>query len=91
MIEFYRFVAKEEIAIDEAELEPDEFAEKMHIQKKLQEQQQEMLKHIRKFHPDEQSMILEALHKQMESANFDTSAAFLTPEQIEEIVQRISA
>lgn len=88
MIQFYKFVAKEEMAIDEAELEPDEFAEKVHMQTKLQEQQLEMLKYIRKFRPDEQSTILQALHKQLERAGFDNSAAFLTPDQIEEIVLR---
>nr|DAD34245.1 TPA_asm: hypothetical protein HUJ06_004885 [Nelumbo nucifera] len=58
MIQFYGFVAKEEMACDEAELEPDEFAEKVYTQQKLQEQQLEMLRHMRKFHPEEQSTIL---------------------------------
>ncbi|KAM0935907.1 hypothetical protein DsansV1_C27g0197791 [Dioscorea sansibarensis] len=88
MIQFYGFVAKEEMACDEAELEPDEYAEKLHIQHQLQEQQLEMLKHMRKFHPDDQSAILEALHKQMENANFDNSSAVLTFDQIQEIVQK---
>ncbi|KAG1331455.1 hypothetical protein COCNU_02G014230 [Cocos nucifera] len=90
MIQFYRFVAKEEMAIDEAELEPSEFAGKMLTQQKLQEQQLEMLKQIRKYNPDEQSAILENLHKQLESANFDSSAAVLTPDQIQEVVRRIT-
>ncbi|XP_020253462.1 uncharacterized protein LOC109830572 isoform X1 [Asparagus officinalis] len=60
MIQFYRFVAKEEMAIDEAELEANEFAEKMDNQQKMQEQQLEMLKYIRKFHPDDQSAVLES-------------------------------
>ncbi|KAI3983471.1 hypothetical protein MKX01_038891 [Papaver californicum] len=75
MIKFYGFVAREEIVCDEAEIEPDELAEKMHFQHKLQEQQLEMLKHMRKFHPDDQSEILEKLHRQMENANFDNNAA----------------
>ncbi|XP_073117326.1 uncharacterized protein [Elaeis guineensis] len=97
MIQFYRFVAKEEMAIDEAELEPSEFAEKMLTQQKLQEQlkmntlqQLEMLKQIQKYNPDEQFAILENLHKQLESANFDSSAAVLTPDQIQEVVRRIT-
>ncbi|XP_077229159.1 plant/protein [Tasmannia lanceolata] len=88
MIRFYGFVAKEEMACDEAELEPDEFAEKMHSQQKLQEKQLEMLNHMRRFHPDDQSAILETLHQQLEEANFDNSAAVLTSEQIQEIVRR---
>ncbi|KAF9606615.1 hypothetical protein IFM89_027055 [Coptis chinensis] len=38
MIKFYGFVAKEEMACDEAELEPDELAEKVCIQHMLHEQ-----------------------------------------------------
>ncbi|MQM14192.1 hypothetical protein Taro_047121 [Colocasia esculenta] len=87
MIQFYRFVAKEELACDEAELEPDEFAEKMYMQQKLQEEQLEMLKSIRKYSPGDQTLILEKLHQQMESSNFDNSIAVLTPEQIQETVQ----
>ncbi|KAK1271073.1 hypothetical protein QJS04_geneDACA012618 [Acorus gramineus] len=88
MIQFYKFVSKEELACDEAELAPNEFAEKMHAQHKLQEQQLEMLKHIRKFHPDDQSAILEALRQQLEGANFDNSAAVLTSDKIQEVVRR---
>ncbi|KAJ6853206.1 uncharacterized protein M6B38_251695 [Iris pallida] len=90
MIQFYKFVAKEEMAIDEAELEPHEFADKMHNQQKLQEQQLEMLTYIRKFHKEDQSAILDALRKQMESGYFDNSAAVLTVDQIQEIVRRRS-
>ncbi|KAL5974375.1 hypothetical protein ACLOJK_031039 [Asimina triloba] len=50
MIRFCGFFAKEELACDEAELEPQEFTEKMHAQQVLQGQQLEMLKHMRKFH-----------------------------------------
>uniref|UniRef100_A0A453DQF4 Uncharacterized protein n=3 Tax=Aegilops tauschii TaxID=37682 RepID=A0A453DQF4_AEGTS len=67
MIKFYQFVAKEEMAIDEAELEPLEFAEKMHTQQELQQQQLEMLVQIRKYSPESQSVILETLRKQLES------------------------
>ncbi|KAF5194483.1 hypothetical protein FRX31_015929 [Thalictrum thalictroides] len=88
MIKFYGFVAKEEMACDEAGLEPDELAEKVLIHNMLQEQQLEMLKHMRKFHPHDQSAILEELHQQMNDANFDYGAAVLTSEQIQEIVQR---
>ncbi|VAH55889.1 unnamed protein product [Triticum turgidum subsp. durum] len=88
MIKFYQFVAKEEMAIDEAELEPLEFAEKMHTQQELQQQQLEMLVQIRKYSPESQSVILETLRKQLESADFDTSASILTPERIQEIVEK---
>lgn len=91
MIRFYGFVAKEEMACDEAELVPDEFAEKMRNQQKLQEQQLEMLKYMRKFHTDEQSAILEKLHEQMQNANLDSRASIMPVDQIEEFVSRRSA
>ncbi|XP_072980889.1 uncharacterized protein [Typha angustifolia] len=87
MIQFYRFIAKEEMAIDEAELEPDEFEDKMHAQHELQDQQMEMLKQLRNYQPDDQCLILESLHKQLEGTNFDSSSAILTPQKIQEIVR----
>uniref|UniRef100_A0A0D9XS50 Uncharacterized protein n=1 Tax=Leersia perrieri TaxID=77586 RepID=A0A0D9XS50_9ORYZ len=87
MVKFYQFVAKEEMAIDEAELDPRNFAEKLHAQQKLQEQQLKMLIQMRKYNPESQSVVLETLHKQLESANFDTDASILTTEQIQEIVE----
>ncbi|XP_062151645.1 uncharacterized protein LOC133860031 isoform X2 [Alnus glutinosa] len=79
---------REEMACDEAELGPDEFTERMRNQQILQEQQLEMLKHMQKFHLDDQSAILEKLRKQMENANYEDGASVLSPEQIQEIVQR---
>lgn len=90
MVRFYKFVATEEMACDEAELEPDEFAEKMHNQQQLHEKQLEMLKLMRKLHSDDQSVILEKLHQQLESAEFDSSASILSSEEIQEIVERKS-
>uniref|UniRef100_A0A5B7A3S6 Uncharacterized protein n=1 Tax=Davidia involucrata TaxID=16924 RepID=A0A5B7A3S6_DAVIN len=88
MICFYGFVAREEMACEEAELGPDKFAERMQMQHKLQEQQLEMLKHMRNFHLDDQSAILEKLHQQMENANFDSEASVLSVEQIQDIIRR---
>ncbi|KAL9457969.1 hypothetical protein AB3S75_006922 [Citrus x aurantiifolia] len=88
MIQFYKFVATEEMVYDEAEHGPDEFAERMDSQQKLQEQQLEMLNYMRRFHLDDQSAILEKLHHQMEEANFESAASVLSSEQIQEIVQR---
>lgn len=88
MIRFYGFVAKEEMACDEAELGPEEFAEKMHNQHNLQEQQLEMLKYMRKFHVDDQSAILEKLHEQMQNANFENWSSVLPVEQVQEVVRR---
>ncbi|XP_015698151.1 uncharacterized protein LOC102715344 [Oryza brachyantha] len=87
MVKFYQFVAKEEMAIDEAELDPREFTEKLHAQQKLQEQQLKMLIQMRKYKPESQSVILETLHKQLEGANFDADASILTPERIQDIVE----
>ncbi|CAO2144143.1 unnamed protein product [Urochloa humidicola] len=88
MIKFYQFVAKEEMAIDEAELGPREMAEKLHAQQILQEQQLNMLVEMRKYNPESQSVILETLHKQLEEANFDINALILSPEQIQGIIQK---
>lgn len=88
MIQFYGFVAKEEMACEEAELGPEKFAERMHMQQKLQEQQLEMLKYMRNFHLDDQSAVLEKIHQQMEKANFEIEASILSEEQIQDIVRR---
>ncbi|QCD96630.1 uncharacterized protein LOC114178644 [Vigna unguiculata] len=88
VIQFYKFLSKEEVACDEAELGEEEFAEKLLNQKMLQEQQLEMLKYMRKFNLDDQSAILEKLHQQMENGNYESETSLLSAEQIEEIVPR---
>ncbi|XP_073291879.1 uncharacterized protein [Primulina huaijiensis] len=88
MIQFYGFVAKEEIACEEAELGPEKFAVRMEMQQKLQEQQLEMLTHMHKFHLNDQSAILAKIHQQMEAANFELESSLLSVEQIQDIVQR---
>ncbi|XP_044340985.1 uncharacterized protein [Triticum aestivum] len=90
-IDFNHQPAREEMAIDEAELEPLEFAEKMHTQRELQQQKLEMLVQIRKHNSESQSVILETLQRQLESADFDTSASIFTPEQIQGIVEKYSS
>ncbi|XP_050233679.1 uncharacterized protein LOC126682143 [Mercurialis annua] len=88
MIRFYKFVTDEEIACDEAELGPDEFSEKMQVQHKFHEQQLEMLNHMRKFHLDDQSAILEKLHRQLQDADFVGEASVLSSEEIQDVVRR---
>lgn len=88
MIRFYKFVANEEMACDEAELGPDGFSERLRSQESLHEKQLEMLKSMRKFHLDDQSVILEKLHQQMQDADFDMEASVLSSEQIQEVVRR---
>lgn len=85
MIHFYRFVAREEMVCEEAELGPEEFAERMQFQHELHEQQLEMLKHMRKFHQDNQTAIFEKLRQQMVNANFESGASIMSSEQIQEI------
>ncbi|KAK4388776.1 hypothetical protein Sango_2214600 [Sesamum angolense] len=46
------------------------------------------LKHMRNFHLDDQSAILEKIHQQMEEANFESEASVLSVEQIQDIVRR---
>ncbi|KAK7377669.1 hypothetical protein VNO80_03098 [Phaseolus coccineus] len=87
VIQFYKFLSKEEVACDEAEL-GEEFAEKLLNQQMLQEQQLEMLKYMRKFNLDDQSAILEKLHQQMKNSNYESETSILSAEQIEEIVPR---
>ncbi|KAE9466414.1 hypothetical protein C3L33_01708, partial [Rhododendron williamsianum] len=79
------FVVLEEMACEEAELGPDQFSKKLQMQHKLHEQQLEMLKHMRKFHLDDQSAILDKLHQQMDA---DSAASILSVEQIQDIVRR---
>ncbi|KAL2320301.1 hypothetical protein Fmac_029270 [Flemingia macrophylla] len=88
VIQFYKFLVKEEVACDEAELGEEEFAEKMLYHQNLQEQQLEMLKYMRKFRMDDQSAILEKLHQQMENGNYESETSILSAEQIEDIVPR---
>ncbi|KAG4379815.1 hypothetical protein GLYMA_16G056200v4 [Glycine max] len=88
VIQFYKFLSKEEVACDEAELGEEEFAEKMLNQQKLQEQQLEMLKYMRKFHLEDQSAILEKLHQQIENGTYESGTSMLSAEQIDEIVPR---
>ncbi|KAG4940452.1 hypothetical protein JHK87_044323 [Glycine soja] len=87
VIQFYKFLSKEEVACDEAELGEEEFAEKMLNQQKLQEQQLEMLKYMRKFHLEDQSAILEKLHQQIENGTYESGTSMLSAEQIDEIVR----
>ncbi|XP_023638213.1 uncharacterized protein LOC17884864 isoform X1 [Capsella rubella] len=92
MIGFYKFLAKlfyrEEMACEEAELGPEGFEQKMIAQQQLQEQQLEMLMYMRKFSLDEQSVILQKLQKQLESADFDPEASLLSVEEMEEAGRR---
>ncbi|KAL6139424.1 hypothetical protein ACLB2K_057728 [Fragaria x ananassa] len=88
MIRFYKFIAREELACDEAELGANEFAERMQIQEKIHEQQLETLKHMRKYPLDDQSAILEKLRQQMEIGDFEDAASVLSSDQIQEIVRR---
>ncbi|KAI4387912.1 hypothetical protein MLD38_000298 [Melastoma candidum] len=88
VIQFYKFVAKEEVACDEAELNSSEFSEKKLYQEKYQEQQLEMLTEMRRYNLDDQSVILDKLHQQMEDGNFDDEASLLSSEQMQEIVRR---
>ncbi|XP_047955742.1 uncharacterized protein LOC125201608 isoform X1 [Salvia hispanica] len=92
IIQFYRFVAKEEIACEEAELGPERFAERTETLQRLEAeselQQLEMLKNMRNFQLDDQSAILEKIHQQMENAGFEPDASLLSVEQIQDIVGR---
>ncbi|CAN6969908.1 unnamed protein product [Brassica rapa subsp. trilocularis] len=88
MIGFYKFLAKEEMACEEAELGPDGFQQKMEAQQQLHEQQLEMLKYMRKFPLDDQSAILKKLQKQLESADFEPEASLMSGEQLEEAGRR---
>ncbi|CAD5324262.1 unnamed protein product [Arabidopsis thaliana] len=96
MIGFYKFLAKEEMACEEAELGQDGFEQKMKALQQLQEQQLEMLKYMRKFSLDDQSAILQkvnknknkTLQKQLENAGFEPEASLLSGEEMEEAGRR---
>ncbi|KAH6766600.1 plant/protein [Perilla frutescens var. hirtella] len=88
MIQFYGFVAKEEIACEEAELGPERFAERIEMLSHLEAHQLEMLKHMHNLQLDDQSAILEKIRQQMENAGFQPEASLLAAEQIQNIVGR---
>ncbi|KAI7736171.1 hypothetical protein M8C21_015648 [Ambrosia artemisiifolia] len=86
MISFYRFVANEEMVCEEAELGPDEYAERLQSQQTLHQQQLDMLKHMRNYGADDQSAILEKLRQKMEK-DFESEATLLSADEISEIVE----
>ncbi|GLJ08937.1 hypothetical protein SUGI_0098850 [Cryptomeria japonica] len=88
MLQFYDFVAKEELACDEAELGPAGFSEKVRQQQKLQEQQLMMLRQMRELPIDDQCSVLKALHEQMEQGQYENSSAVMTQEQIQHLINR---
>ncbi|KAL3653835.1 hypothetical protein CASFOL_003516 [Castilleja foliolosa] len=85
---FSEMGVEEEIACEEAELGPENFAERMAMQHYIEEQQLEMLKHMRNFQLDDQSAIIEKIHQQMENANFQPESSLLSIEQIQDNVRR---
>ncbi|XP_024975073.1 uncharacterized protein LOC112513144 [Cynara cardunculus var. scolymus] len=87
MVCFYSFVAKEEMACEEAELGPDEYCERLEMQHKLQQQQLEMLKEMRNYGVDDQSAILDMLRQQMEKEDFESESSLLAVDRIQDIVQ----
>ncbi|PWA91188.1 hypothetical protein CTI12_AA093690 [Artemisia annua] len=87
MVRFYGFVAKEEMACEEAELGPDEYSKRLQMQENLHQQQLEMLKHMRNYGVEDQSAILEKLQQQMEKEEFESEASLLSVEEIQNIVQ----
>nr|GEY43523.1 hypothetical protein [Tanacetum cinerariifolium] len=87
MVRFYGFVAKEEMACEEAELGPEEYSERLQMQQNLHQRQLEMLKHMRSYGADDQSAILEKLRQQLEKEEFENEASLLSAEEIQDIVQ----
>uniref|UniRef100_A0A1J3I7R6 Uncharacterized protein n=1 Tax=Noccaea caerulescens TaxID=107243 RepID=A0A1J3I7R6_NOCCA len=88
MVGFYKFLAKEEMACEEAELGADGFELKMKAQQELQERQLEMLNYMRKFPLDEQSAILRKIQEQLERADFEPEASLLSGEEMAEAGRR---
>ncbi|KAI3813085.1 hypothetical protein L1987_17801 [Smallanthus sonchifolius] len=86
MVRFYRFVAAEEMACEEAELGPDEYSERLQMQQNLHQQQLEMLKHMRNYGANDQSAILEKLRQKMEK-DFESEASVLSVDEMKEIVE----
>ncbi|CAM8935712.1 unnamed protein product [Rhodiola kirilowii] len=88
MIHFYDFVSREEMAFEEAELGEVKFAERVDELHKLQGQQLEMLKVMRKFTLVEQSEILQKIHQKLEKTNFQNPGVVMSSDEIDEIVPR---
>ncbi|KAL7610787.1 uncharacterized protein LOC111877718 [Lactuca sativa] len=87
MVRFYAFVAKEEMACEEAELGPDEYSERLQMQQTLHSHQLEMLKHMRNYGVDHQSAILEKLRQKMEKEEFENEAFVFSVDEMNEIVE----
>ncbi|KAK9052347.1 hypothetical protein SSX86_028976 [Deinandra increscens subsp. villosa] len=86
MVRFYRFVAIEETACEEAELGPVEYSERLQMQQSLHQQQLEMLKYMRNYGGNYQSAILEKLRQKMEK-DFESEASLLSVDEMKEIVE----
>ncbi|KAK1438771.1 hypothetical protein QVD17_04581 [Tagetes erecta] len=86
MVRFYKFVAEEEMACEEAELGPDEYSERLQMQHSLHQQQLEMLKHMRNYGMDDQSAILEKLRQKMEK-DFESESPLLSVDEMKEVVE----
>ncbi|XP_071703304.1 uncharacterized protein [Rutidosis leptorrhynchoides] len=87
MVRFYGFVAKEEMACEEAELGPYAYSERLQMQQNLHKQQLEMLKQMRNYGVDDQSMILDKLRQKMEKEDFESESSLFSVDEIQEIVQ----
>ncbi|CAM8942077.1 unnamed protein product [Rhodiola kirilowii] len=76
------------MACEEAELGEVKFAERVDELHKLQGQQLEMLKVMRKFTLVEQSEILQKIHQKLEKTNFQNPGVVMSSDEIDEIVPR---
>eukprot|EP00246_Nothoceros_aenigmaticus_P000634 TRINITY_DN10884_c0_g1_i1.p1 TRINITY_DN10884_c0_g1~~TRINITY_DN10884_c0_g1_i1.p1 ORF type:complete len:125 (-),score=24.32 TRINITY_DN10884_c0_g1_i1:98-472(-) len=88
MLKFYEFISREEMACDEAELSPEAFQQKMQHFKRLQEQQLRMLQHLRGLPVDQQKDFIQGMQSQMQSPQHEVGSSVMTPQQIQEFLQR---
>eukprot|EP00850_Spirogloea_muscicola_P003719 SM000015S01219 [mRNA] locus=s15:622240:624003:+ [translate_table: standard] len=88
---FYTFVAREELACDEAELSPEAFMEKKAKHEQAQEAQQQLLQQMRGLPPEQQQAYLRQLQSEIQSGQQSAQQGYkpvMTPEEMRAFFQR---
>ena len=84
MAAFYAFVQREELALDEAEMPPGEFAKKLEFVQRMQQQMEAQRAQLEQMSPEQQQAYAIAMHKQMMNLqqNGGDQAAMVLPQQV---------
>eukprot|EP00271_Cylindrocystis_brebissonii_P013967 TRINITY_DN346_c1_g6_i1.p1 TRINITY_DN346_c1_g6~~TRINITY_DN346_c1_g6_i1.p1 ORF type:complete len:217 (+),score=68.15 TRINITY_DN346_c1_g6_i1:263-913(+) len=89
MTKFFEFVAKEELACDEAELPFDQYRQKMAAMEQGRQQQAQMLQALRQQTPEQQRAFLQQLQAQgMRTGGQGTPSSAMTPQEVMDFFQQ---